>query len=278
MHRPHTVPRRFLPPAGAAAILLAATLAGCGGSDGSAGTPTPVAAAPTTFTDTTPAPTSTTPSPSPTRTPKASPSSSSSSSRVPEHAKPVPPTSTEKEDSLTPATPADKLIVSSPSGQDPKWRVAARMQGDGTVCITVTSLGVSTPTPDCESGAQLGAQLLTSMGSGEGTADVGEVQRTVRQPASDILVSGAVTGGVTGVDIDYRHEKIHAKLSEHTVSLPVKASEIKAIAGADAKKVPNPLEVKVFGVSFPKVSGNPPTSAVLKTKHPVRGVLTFTLQ
>lgn len=292
MHRPPMAPRRLLSLAGVLAATATAFVAsGCGNAADEASTATPAAVAPTTFTDTTPTSTSTTPptsgasTASPDATPKASdPGSdsadagSASASDVPAHAKPQAPTSPSTLDQLKPASKDDKLTVSSPAGTEPQWRVAAAVQGDNVLCVTVTTVGASGAAPDCQSGAQLGAQLLTSMGSGQGMATVSGIQDTVRSAPGGILVSGAVTADVSAVDVVYRDKTLHADLTKHTASVKVSRPEIKLMAAAEASKVPKSVAVKVFGVTIPNDAANPPTTAELEKKHPKGGVLTFRLQ
>jgi hypothetical protein len=268
---------RTTPPLRVTALCLAAlvtTLAGCGSAEDDQAT-APSTTATTVTTTATPGT-----SPTSSTTPRASSRGGSpklASPDAPPTTLPDPPAV--KGNELAPASPADKLVVTSPSG-GPKWRVAAQLKdtGDDAFCLTVTSIGDDTPTPDCSSGTETALNLIGSQATAEADADVDSVMRSDRNKASDLLVTGVATDAVQKVVVKYAGHTYTAQLSSSVAEVNINASLAAAILGSEAKRLPSSLGVRLFGVSFPMTNGNPPQTARPAHKHPRDGVMTFSLQ
>jgi hypothetical protein len=253
-------------------------LAGCASDDEQAQNPEPnVPAESTPATSTTPP---TTPSTSPTSpdATKSSPSDADAQLASPDAKPPdVPAPPAAKAGTLAPPSASDRLIVRSRGAA--KWRVAAQIKDSGrSFCLATTTLGEHQADPNCNSSTEEALNLVGSEASGEAVADVGIALRNDRNAATDLLVTGVATDAVKSVVIKYDGHTYTARLSTDLADVKIDPTLAKSILGSEAKKLPAELPVRVFGVSFPMTTGNPPQNAKPQHKHPRSGVMTLVLQ
>lgn len=178
------------------------------------------------------------------------------------------------------ATVARGLRVESADGTKPRWVVKATRGGDGDFCVRLSIPGPYDPDPLCQTGELLAVQFFGRDATGPAFGTVVQAPLTARESPSQLVVAGLASAGVKTVRVRYGQETFDATLSERVVDLPVDQSLARELTGAtreDVARLPDPVTVRAFGVSFPRDAGNPPRVVTPETVRTVDGVITLQL-
>ncbi len=268
-------PRRSAVAARLAALLLLTTLAG---TLAACGSDAPTAASTPEPEDGLVAPPGGTPAPEPTSPEEGAGTVSSGKQDKGEGDFTVP------KDAGAPGVPRvsarEGLRVESAEGTKPRWIVKARRGGDGDFCMYVSIPGPYDPDPLCQTGELLALQFFGDDATGPAFGTVAQAPLTRREPTSQMVVAGISAGDVTSVRVRYGTKLYDAKLSEAATGVPVDQRLARELSGATREQIdrlPDPVIVRAFGVSFPREAGNPPRVVTPETPRPVNGVLTLQL-
>lgn len=172
------------------------------------------------------------------------------------------------------------LRVESADGTKPRWVVKATRGGDGDFCVRLSIPGPFDPDPLCQTGELLALQFFGDDATGPAFGTVVQSPLTARESPSQMVVAGLASASVETVRVRYGQETFDATLSERVVDLPVNQSLARELTGATREEIarlPDPVTVRAFGVSFPRDAGNPPRVVTPETVRPVDGVLTLQL-
>ncbi|MBJ7470207.1 MAG: hypothetical protein JHD16_02855 [Solirubrobacteraceae bacterium] len=178
------------------------------------------------------------------------------------------------------ASASKGLRVASADGAKPRWVVNAKRGGDGDFCVRLAIPGPYDPDPLCQTGELLALQFFSSGATGPAFGTVVQAPLTARESPSQLVVAGLASAGVDTVRVRYGQKTFDAALSERAVDLPVNQSLARELSGAtrdEVARLPDPVAVRAFGVSFPRDAGNPPRVVTPETVRPVNGVITLQL-
>lgn len=172
------------------------------------------------------------------------------------------------------------LRVESADGTKPRWIVKATRGGDGDFCVRLSIPGPYDPDPLCQTGELVALQFFGGGATGPAFGTVVQAPLTARESPSQLVVAGLASAGVKTVRVRYGQETFDARLSERVVDLPVDQSLARELSGATREEIarlPDPVAVRAFGVSFPRDAGNPPRVVTPETVRAVDGVITLQL-
>lgn len=254
------------------ATTLTGTVAGCGSDD------PPVASTPATTADELVAPEGGTVSPEPTTTAEGAGTVSNGSAD-------------KGAGDFTPPKGADApgaprisvrkgLRVESDEGAKPRWVVKANGGDEGEFCVHLSIPGPYDPDPQCQTGELVALQFFGDDATGPAIGNVVQAPLTRREPTSQMVVAGIAAGNVKKVRVRYGTKLYDAKMSDAVVDLPIDqrmARELSGATRAQIDRLPDPVTVRAFGVSFPREAGNPPRVVTAETPRPVDGVITLQL-
>lgn len=259
----------------AAALLVPTSLAACGGDDETASTPsTPATTAEQLV--------------APVGTKDADPTPETES----EGAGTVSSGASDKTDGdFTPPAGADApgaervnarkgLRLESEEGAKPRWIVKAKRGSEGEFCAHLSIPGPFDPDPVCQTGELIALQFFGDDASGPAIGTVVQAPLTRRESPSQLVVAGLTSGDVERVRVRYGTKLIDAKVTDDVVDVPIDrrmARELSGATKAQIDRLPNPVTVKAFGVSFPRDAGNPPRVVTPESAHAKDGVITLQL-
>lgn len=254
--------------AATAIAMTAAVLSGCGGGAQEASAPASAPAATSPAESATP---STPPAPDDavaSTQPKGS--GETGDFRVPRAA---------RGDGLAVVSPQTGLQVADTTDD---WTLTARERDpDDGLCLLADTAGVEDPPRACYEGTELALQFFGDQAQARGIAQVDQIQTAPRGGKPRLLVSGVVAADVDEVVVRYGTTRATAKLSARAIKLPIDRALAELYSSATASeldRLPASFPVRIFAVSLPRMSKNPPRSAVPQSYAPVRGTLTFALQ
>ncbi len=175
----------------------------------------------------------------------------------------------------------DKGIrLEAADGKAPHWIVKAKRGGDGDFCMHLSIPGPYDPDPLCQTGELLALQFFGDDASGPAIGTVTMSPKTRRESATEMVVAGLASGDVKKVRVRYGTKIYDATLSDDVADVPIDrrmARELSGATRAQIDRLPDPVAVRAFGVSFPRDAGNPPRVVTAETARPVDGVVTLSL-
>lgn len=178
------------------------------------------------------------------------------------------------------ATLKDGVRLESDKGAKPKWVVKAKGGTDGEFCAHISIPGPFDPDPQCQTGELIALQFFGDDASGPAIGTVVQAPLTRREAPSQMVVAGITSGDVKRVRVRYGTKLIDAKVSDDVVDVPIDRRMARELSGATREQIdrlPNPVTVRAFGVSFPRDAGNPPRVVTPESAHAKNGVITLQL-
>lgn len=172
------------------------------------------------------------------------------------------------------------LRLASAKGDKPKWSVRAKSGTDGEFCALISIPGPFDPDPVCQMGELIALQFFGDDASGPAIGTVVQAPLTDREAPSQLVVGGLAAGDVKRVRVRYGTKLIDAKVSSDVVDVPIDRRMAREISGATREQIdrlPNPVTVRAFGISFPRDAGNPPRVVTPESAHAKNGVITLQL-
>ena len=146
------------------------------------------------------------------------------------------------------------------------WSVVAKRgdEGAGELCVNLKVPGPYDPDPTCQTGELIALSFYGGQGLGPALSTVVQAPLSRREPPTQLVVAGIVGGEVKKVQVRYGIDLHRATLSDEAIDVPLDTRMAKLMSGATAaeiKRLPDPVSVRVFSVSFPRDAGNPPRVA-----------------
>lgn len=172
------------------------------------------------------------------------------------------------------------IRLTAADGQLPRWVVKANRGEDGDFCMHLSIPGPYDPDPLCQTGELLALQFFSDDGSGPAVGTVIMSPRTRRESPTEMVVAGLASGDVKRVRVRYGTELFDATLSEEVADVPIDrrlARELSGATRAQIDRLPDPVTVRAFGVSFPRDAGNPPRVVTPEAPRAIDGVITLQL-
>ena len=172
------------------------------------------------------------------------------------------------------------LRLTSEKGTRPRWVAKAKSGADGEFCSHLSIPGPFDPDPICQTGELIALQFFGDDASGPAIATVVQSPEIGRELPNQLVVAGITSGDVQRVRVRYGTKLIDAKVSDDVVDVPIDRRMARELSGATAAQIdrlPDPVTVRAFGVSFPRDAGNPPRVVTPEAPRAKDGVITLQL-
>lgn len=172
------------------------------------------------------------------------------------------------------------IRLEAAEGKAPHWIVKAKRGSEGDFCMHLSIPGPFDPDPLCQTGELLALQFFGDDASGPAIGTVTMSPKTRRESATEMVVAGLASGDVQKVRVRYGTKVYDAVLSGDVADVPIDRGMARELSGATRDQIdrlPDPVTVRAFGVSFPREAGNPPRVVTAETARPVDGVITLSL-